>query len=115
MRATFPYPARAVPASPPVFVQPLPPPTSPPASPSDSGLRRLGLTLGLCMLFVRVSFIHQLIAYETGVNTWLLSIIGVPILVVVLCTNVLKRAFRGTTGFGWLGFVAWIMIACVFS
>lgn len=95
---------------------PAPPQPNPALSVQhDNILRRLGFWCGLCLLFVRVSMIHQIIFFETGVNVLLLYIFGIPVLLCLLGSQTLGRAYRDKIGYGWLGFLLWMVVSTVFS
>lgn len=88
----------------------------PPADPDlDSPLRKFALYFGLAALFVRFSVLPEVIAYVTGVNTYLLYITVVPAVVAGLLSGALRRTFSIRAAYWWMMFVAWLILAIPFS
>lgn len=73
--------------------------------------RVLALYLGASLLFLRVSMLHQLLAFLTGVNFRLLYIVGIPALVALVFAGGVRHAFRTRTTYYWLAFAIWMAMA----
>ena len=72
-------------------------------------LRKVALWLGVLLVFVRLSQVHQLLTFTLGVNLRLLYIIGIPALIALFLTDGVRRSFRFRPAFYWLGFALWII------
>jgi len=82
--------------------------------PSDPA-QTFALGLGLVLLFLRTSMLHQLQAGLMGFNLRLLYVFGLPALLGVVLTGGVQRSFRGRTAFYWAGFAIWMAVATPFS
>jgi len=84
---------------------------------SDEGgpMRSLALLLGLSLLFLRMSMLHQILDYVTGVPLRLLYIVGIPALLGVVVAGGIQRAFRGRPTLYWVAFVGWLIAGLPFS
>jgi O-antigen ligase len=82
---------------------------------ADDPLNRVAQYLGLSMLFLTFSVLPQIIGYVTGVNFFLLYLIGVPALLATVLSGGLRRSFRGRPAYYWTGFACWMLIATPFS
>jgi hypothetical protein len=78
-------------------------------------IRKVAFQLGVCLLFLRVSNLHQVLVFLTGVNLRLLYVVGLPALLGVLVGGGVKRAFRGRPTYYWAGFSVWMTLAVPFS
>ena len=85
------------------------------AAANTNSMRRLGLRFGLALLFVRVSMIHEVITFKTGMDTKLLYIVGIPLLLTIAGSGAIGRTFKGTANWAWLGFLFCVTIASLFS
>ena len=66
-------------------------------------------------MFLRFSYLHETIAFLTGVNTYLLYIFGPLAFLGVLGSGGLQRTFKDKPGKFWLAFVIWMGLAVPFS
>jgi O-antigen ligase len=82
-----------------------------PVAPSRSA----ALSVGLALIFVRFSMIHQLIALETGLNFYLLYVFGIPTLIGVIVVGGFPRSFRARPAWYWTAFGVWIAISAPLS
>ena len=106
-------------------IAPLAPPreTSQPRSASqlrpdpdtNNPFRKIALFFGLAALFVRFSVLPELIAYVTGVNTYLLYVTAFPALVACIFSGGVQRTFRAKATYWWMALVLWIAVAIPFS
>jgi len=74
-------------------------------------LRRLALYAGLGFLFLRISFVHEVLQYVTGVNSHLMYLFGPLAIFGALVTRAVSRTFSWRPGLYWLGFVVWMIAA----
>ncbi len=86
-----------------------------PAAGPPSGFQRIAFNCGLVLVFLRFSYLHETIAFLTGVNTYLLYIFGTLAFIGVLGSGGLPRTFREKPGKFWLAFVIWMGLAVPFS
>jgi O-antigen ligase len=81
----------------------------------DSALRRLGLYAAVGYVFVRFTFLHEILALTLGLHSYLPPLFGIPALAGVVLGGGLQRAFRLKTVFLWLLFAAWLVAGIPFS
>jgi hypothetical protein len=82
---------------------------------ADDPVRRISFVLGLCLLFVRVSMIHEVITAETGINSRLLYIVGIPFLLTIPGSGAWGRTFHKNRNWAWIGFIVWMSMATLLS
>ena len=71
--------------------------------------------VGLVLLFLRTSMIHQLQPVLMGFNLRLLYVFGLPALLGVVVVGGVQRSFRRRPAFYWAGFAVWMAVATPFS
>lgn len=77
--------------------------------------RILFFRLAVFLVFLRVSLLHELIAYKLGVNTYILTIFGSLTIVGILLTGGVQRTLRARAALFWCGFAVWMILAVPFS
>lgn len=78
----------------------------------NNPLRIFAFSLGLGLVFLRVSALHQVQTVLMSTNLKLLYVVGIPAtLGAVLCGG-LQRAFSRSTCWYWLGYWVWMAAAC---
>ena len=77
--------------------------------------RKPAFWFGLALVFTFFSVLPDLILYRTGVNTYLLYLIGPPAILGALLTGGIRRTFRYRAPFYVLGFFAWMILATPLS
>jgi len=77
--------------------------------------RRMALYAALAMVFARLTIVPELLAHFTGINTFLLYILGPPALIGCLITGGMGRAFKATAAWCWTGFFLCMAMAVPFS
>lgn len=77
--------------------------------------RNLVLFFGLCIIFIRFSMIHQVLAYLVKVNLYLLYVFGAPAILAVLMSGGFVRVLKYRTAIYWVLFAAWVVAAVPFS
>jgi hypothetical protein len=88
----------------------------PRADPDDTHqLRKLVVYFSLAALFVRFGVVPELLAYITGVNTYLLYVTVVPAVAATILSGGLRRTFRERAPLFWLAFFGWMVLAVPFS
>jgi O-antigen ligase len=78
-------------------------------------LRRVMFYAALATIFLRFSMIHEFLASMLNVNLYLLYIVAPPALLGVLATGGIRRTLSRRPAIYWLGFVAWMCFATLFS
>jgi hypothetical protein len=78
-------------------------------------LRRFTLYLGLAFVFVRFSFIHEIIVDQLGVRTYLPWIVGLPAILGTVLTGGIRRTIRQRPAWYWIAFAVWLVLATPFS
>ena len=81
----------------------------------DSGVRRLGFYLTLIYLFLRLTGLHEILAEKTGMNIYLMYVIGTPALICMVVGNGLRRALHARAAWYFVGFAAMLLLAVPFS
>lgn len=89
--------------------------TAEPEKPRADSLRRFGLYCTLALIFLRFSFLSELMTYLTGRETYVLYIFGPPALISFLFAGGFRRSFREAGPKLWLAFVVWMWIGVPFS
>ena len=75
----------------------------------------IGAALAVIAIFVRLSFLHELLTVLVGAKLYLLYLFGIPALAAVFLTGGLRRVFEGRVAFYWIGFAGWMAVAVPFS
>jgi O-antigen ligase len=78
-------------------------------------VRRLTFFFAVGLVFVRFSMLHQILAFKTHTNFYLLYVLGIPALLGILLTGGIRRMFHARVAIYWMCFAAWIAIAVPFS
>ena len=86
-----------------------------PAAGGPSRLWRTGVILTLAFVFLRVSFLHELLVYEFGSNFLVLYVVAVPLAIALVLAGSFRWLLRARTVLYWAGFVIWMAICISFS
>lgn len=78
----------------------------------NNPLRIFALSLGLCLVFLRVSALHQVQTALMSVNLKLLYVVGIPATLGTILCGGLHRAFARSPAWYWLGYWVWMAAAC---
>ena len=78
-------------------------------------IRSIAFRLGLLLVFLRISMLHQVQSMMMGFNLYLLYLFGIPAIIGVVAAGGLRRAFRGRPAYYWTGFAIWMFLAIPFS
>ena len=104
------------------WVSPTPvigPMAPPPPPESDHAIadpvRQTAFRLGLVLIFLRFSMLHQTLAHIIHIDLHLLYVVGIPVLIGVLAAGGIQRAFRCRPTYYWVGFALWLVISLPFS
>ena len=76
----------------------------------NSPLRVIALRLGLALIFLRISSLHQAEAFLLRVNLRLLYLVGIPAILGTLLCGGIQRSFRAKPVYFWIGY--WVWMAC---
>ena len=76
---------------------------------------RLALYCAMLMMFLRFSMLHEMLAYVTGVNTYLLYAVGPPALLFCFLSGGVKRMMQNRCAVYCLLFTLWLVISTPFS
>jgi O-antigen ligase len=80
-----------------------------------SPFRKPALFFGIAAIFVRFSVLPEVIAYLTGVNTYLLYVTAVPALVACALAGGFRSTFRAKAPYWCVAWVGWMFLAVPFS
>ena len=80
-----------------------------------SPLRVMAFKLGLILVFIRFSIIHQLLTSLVHVNFYLLYLFGIPALLGVALAGGVQRTLRSRPAVYWAGFAIWLAVGAPFS
>src|SRR5215472_7124791 len=75
---------------------------------------RLAYYCSLALIFLRFSFIHELITVRLGIDTHILYIIGPPALFGFLFMGGPQRVFGSRAAWYWTAFTVWSCLAVLF-
>jgi hypothetical protein len=78
-------------------------------------VRNIAFRMGVILVFIRFSIIHQLIAYLLHINLYLLYLFGIPTLLGVVLAGGVRRTMRGRPAILWTIFVVWLVVGVPFS
>lgn len=81
----------------------------------DNPIRALAFKMGLALVFLRFSLLHQLLTVLLGVNLYLLYVVGVPALVGLVVSGGIQRTFRGRPAVYLVGFAVCLVMVTPFS
>ena len=84
-------------------------------SEADDPVRKTAFRLGLALVFLRFSMLHQIQSMLMHVNLRLLYLVGIPALLGVLVAGGIRRTFRGRPAVYWTAFAVWMVLATPFS
>lgn len=87
----------------------------PPCPAVDAPFRKPAFYCALALLFVRCSGIHELIAYTLNFNPYLVAALTPLTLVFVVLSGGLRRTLSARPARYWLGILAWLTAATLFS
>lgn len=115
-------PAVSAPAAPPTFPQWTPPivawsPASTPADPLESsGARKFGFRVALFLVFLRFSFLHEILSYEVHArNLYLVFGTTIAAISLAVMAGAVRRTLVSPTARWWLGFSVWFIVSVPFS
>jgi O-antigen ligase len=77
--------------------------------------RKIVVGFSLAVLFVRFTVLPEVVAYITGVDTYLLYVTAVPAIAACLLSGGLRRTFRLRAPYWWMAFFVWMVLATPFS
>ena len=78
-------------------------------------VQSMAFKMGLVLVFIRFSIIHQLLASVLHVNLYLLYLFGVPTLVGLVLAGGIQRTLRGWPAIFWVVFTVWLFVGLPFS
>ena len=78
----------------------------------NNPLRKLAFSLGLGLVFLRVSALHQVQTVLMSANLKLLYVFGIPATLGALLCGGLQRAFARSPTWYWLAYWVWLVAAC---
>jgi O-antigen ligase len=81
----------------------------------NSPLRVVGYYFALLYIFTVFTQLHQLVLMAVGTDTHMLTIIGVPTVILVLSSGGIQRTLRWPAAQYWLGFSIAMILAVAFS
>jgi O-antigen ligase len=92
---------------------------APPADPVwaahlHNPLRKLAFGCAIVYIFLRISLLHELIAFKLDIATRVLYVVGTPALLGAFFTGGIGRTMRSRVAWAWLAFTIWMSL-CVFS
>ena len=78
-------------------------------------VRLLGVNFALFFIFFRFSLLHEVMTVTFGTNAYILYISGITAILALILSGGLHRAFQSRLSWYWLGFVACLIPATIFS
>jgi O-antigen ligase len=78
-------------------------------------VQSVAFKMGLVLIFIRFSTIHQLLASVLNVNLYLLYLFGIPTLVGLVLAGGIRRTLRGWPAIFWAIFTVWLFVGLPFS
>jgi O-antigen ligase len=80
-----------------------------------SSLNRMALWAAACLIFVRFTFLHEIIALTMGIRSFLPPIFLVLAVLGLLVSGTVKRSFQNRAVMLWIGFAAMLVASVPFS
>jgi O-antigen ligase len=77
--------------------------------------RRIILCLALALVFMRFSMIHQILEHFLHADTYLLYLIGIPVLIGIPLAGGFKRPFEYRSAMFWTAFALWMIPTSAFG
>jgi O-antigen ligase len=78
-------------------------------------VQSMAFKLGLVLVFIRFSIIHQLLASVLNANLYLLYLFGIPTLAGLVLAGGIQRTLRGWPARFWAIFTVWLFVELPFS
>ena len=78
-------------------------------------MRRAAFTLVLAFVFLRVSFLYQILTHEFGSGFFILYLIIVPLAITFVLAGGFRRVLRARTALYWTSFLFWMGVTVPFS
>lgn len=78
-------------------------------------MRRMAFYLALGFIFVRISFLHEILTGAYGLKLYLPWLLGAPAIVGMILSGGIRRAFRASPVFFWTAFAVCLVVATPFS
>ena len=75
----------------------------------------MGLLFTLGLVFVRISMIHQILEHLFHRDTYLLYILGIPVIISLFSTRALSRAYSYRAAYYWSAFAIWLIPTSIVS
>lgn len=76
---------------------------------------KLAFTLVLCLLFVKLSYAHEVASWALGVNAYLLYVVAIPACIASFFSGGFSTTFREPLFRYWWLFAAWMAVTIPFS
>jgi O-antigen ligase len=77
--------------------------------------RKFAFYFGLGLIFLRFSYLHELLTVLLRFNLYPLYVVGPPAILGVMLSGGLRRTFRARSAWYWTAFFVWIALATPFS
>ena len=84
-------------------------------NPFREKIRSLGFKCAVALVFVRFSALPEVIAFITGVNTYIIYLFGPIVILALIFSGGLRRTFQERAAKFWLCFALWMIVAVPFS
>lgn len=78
-------------------------------------MRRVAFQLGMALLFVRISLIHEVAADLFGFNSYVLYWLGIPTMMLLVVSGAIGRTLAWRPAILWSLFAVWLLISLPFS
>jgi O-antigen ligase len=78
---------------------------------NGNSLQRMGLYFALGFIFVRFTFLHEILALTFGVRSFLPPLLGFPTLIAMVASGGLKRMVHLKASWFWLLFNIWLIMS----
>lgn len=95
----------------PAFLRPV----APREREEGGSIRKIGFYFALAFVFARFSFVHEILSYFSGFDLHLITLVGVPAVILVVIGGGIRRTLVSRTAFYWLAFALWLVLATPFS
>ena len=86
-----------------------------PREEASSGIAKIGFYFALAFVFLRFSYLGEILSYKLGMNIRLAVLFGPPTLLLLFLSGGIRRSFQGKASWMFIGYLSWLLIAAPFS
>jgi O-antigen ligase len=82
---------------------------------SNSAIATIGFYFALLFVFLRFSYLGEILSYKFGMNIRLALLVGPPTCLLLFLSGGIRRSFQGKASSMFIGYLFWLLVAAPFS